>query len=146
MTRTVTTACTCVVIGLAVVALSDLAGSTYIEQFLDANLLLVLVALMAINTTTVSVILTKMREIADSHPGADFAATRRSMQGATREQLVLIVVAALLLAAMHSPWLVRHMPHADFIVTSLLVAVFAFALQVLYDTARAVYVILDHGQ
>lgn len=145
MTRTITTGCTCIVIGLGVAALSDLAGSAYIETFLDANLLVVLVALMAINTTTASVILTKMREIADAHPKADFAATRRSMRGATIEQLALIVIAIALLAAKDSPWLIHRLPHAEFVLTSLLIAVFAFALQVLYDTARAVYVILDHG-
>lgn len=146
MSRAIMLACTCTVIGLAAGALSHLAGSSYLETFLDANLLVVLIALMAINTTTVSVILTKMREIADAHPDVDFASTRRSMRAATLEQLVLIVVAAILLAAKGSPWLPAHVPHAAFVITSLLIAVFAYALQVLFDTAKAVYVILDHGQ
>lgn len=144
MTRTIMIACTCIVIGLAADALSLAAGSTFLPDFMSANLLVVLIALMAINTTTVSVLLTKMREIADSHPEVNFQATRRSMRNATLEQLVLIVIAAVLLVVKGSTLILAKVPYSEFVITSLLVAVFAFALQVLYDTASAVYVILDH--
>ena len=138
-------ACTCIVIGLAAISVSELLQSAYLPDFLGADLLVILVALMAINTTTASVILTKMREIADKNPEVDFAGTRRSMKAATVEQLALIVLAIALLVAKGSPSLLDHVPHASFAINSLLVAVFAFALQVLYDTSKAVYVILDHG-
>ena len=144
--RTITSACTCVVVGLAAAGVSRVLDSGFLGSFLSANLLVLLIALMAINTTTVSVILTKMREIADANPRVDFAATRRAMQGATIEQMVLIVLAAVLLVANGSPRLVAAVPHASYIITSLLVAVFVFALQILYDTAHAVYVILDHDE
>lgn len=136
-------ACTCIVLGLAATGLSSLAGSVFLSAFLDANLLLVLIALMAINTTTVSVILTKMKEIAQEHPGANFSATRKSMKQATLEQLALIVVAVLLQVAKTSPRVLSEVPSAKFILDALLVAVFAFALQILFDTAQGVYVILD---
>ena len=138
--------CTWIVVGLVATAVSRLSGSTYLGTFLETNLLVVLIALMAINTTTVSVILTKMREIAEAHPEVDFASTRRNMRLSTVEQLVLVVIAAVLLTLKSSPWLVSHIPHFAFVGDSLLVAVFAYALQVLYDTASAVYVILDHDQ
>lgn len=144
MKQAIAVASTCIVIGLVVTGLSDAAGSSFLSGFLDQNLLLVLIALMAINTTTVSVILTKMKEIADASPDSDFSATRHSMKVSTVEQMVLIVVAVVLQVAKSSPWLLLRWDNFEFVINSLLVAVFAYSMQVLYDTAQGVYVILDH--
>lgn len=99
---------------------------------------------MAINSTTASVVLAKMRELADRKPDLDFANTRKSMLNATLEQLVLIVLSATLQVVAGSTTLLTTTPIIEYVVNSLLIAVFAFALQIQYDTAKAVYVILDH--
>lgn len=144
MIKMVMVACTCVVIGLGANASAHLLGSPYLSKFLDANLLVILIALMAINTTTVSVILTKMSEIADRNPDVNFRATRGSMRRATVEQLVLVVIASFLLILRGSPLVLDNVPFSAFVIESLLVAVFAYAIQILHDTAKAVYVILDY--
>ena len=144
MIQVVMVACTCIVIGLVVNGLSIFMGTNFIVTFLDANLLVLLIALWAINTTTVSVILTKMREIKEKYPSNNFVMTRNSMKWATIEQLILVVVAVVVQMCKTSVIVVSFVPHGQYIFNSLLVGVFAFSLQILFDTARGVYVILDH--
>lgn len=139
------TVCTLLVIGFVANGMAVLIGSPFFCTFLDQNLILLLVALFAINTTTTSVILTKMREIADRHPDVDFATTRKQMKAAAVEQVALIVVAVVVELLKASPWLSQHVPYLEFILNSTLVSVFAYAVYILYDTAKGVYVILDHG-
>ncbi len=145
MIQSIMMACTFIVCGFIINGLSYLAGSNYLCSFLNGNLLLVLIALFAINTTTVSVILTKMREIADKHPDVDFLNTRKGIKKATIEQLVLIILTVIFQIAKTSPWLINKLYYVEFIFDSLLVAIFAYAIQILFDTARGVYVILDYG-
>lgn len=144
MSRTIMQACTCFVIGMIAIGVSELLDSQFLSEFISTNLLLLLVALMAINSTTASVVLAKMRELADRKPDLDFANTRKSMLNATLEQLVLIVLSATLQVVAGSTTLLTTTPIIEYVVNSLLIAVFAFALQIQYDTAKAVYVILDH--
>lgn len=139
------TACTLLVIGFVVNGLATLIGSTFLCSFLDENLILLLVALFAINTTTASVILTKMREIADRHPDVDFQTTRSQMKVSSFEQVLLIIFAIVIGILKTSPWMTAHIPHVNFVLNSILIGVFAYAIHILYDTARGVYVILDHG-
>ena len=139
------TVCTLLVIGFIINGLATFIGSTFLCSFLDQNLILLLVALFAINTTTASVILTKMREIADKHPEVDFKTTRNQMKASSLEQVILIIIAILTGILKTSPWLLEHVPHLHFFLNSILVGVFAYAIHILYDTAKGVYVILDHG-
>ena len=145
MMQTFMLSCTFVVIGFVVNALSYLLGSRYLCSFLDGNLLLILIALLAINTTTVSVILTKMREIADRNPIVDFERTRRSMNTASIEQLILIILTVVLQIIKASPIIINLIPRSEFILESFLIAVFAFSVQIVFDTAKGIYVILDQG-
>jgi len=137
--------CTFIVVGLILNGLSVFAQSAFFPKFIDNNLIVLLVALLAINTTTVSVILTKMREISDRHPSADFHNTRQAMKKATVEQVVLIIVSILFEILKGSPLAIKNITHAEFILDSLLIGVFAYSIQIVYDTAKGVYVILDHG-
>ncbi len=139
------TICTFLVIGFAINGIAKLIGSNFLCSFLDQNLILLLVALFAINITTTSVILTKMREIADRHPEVNFKGTRCQMKASSYEQVGLIIVATLIGVLKASPLVAGHIPYYDFILNSLLVSTFVYALHILCDTAKAVYVILDHG-
>ncbi|MFA6174799.1 MAG: hypothetical protein WC334_05905 [Kiritimatiellales bacterium] len=139
------TVCTLLVMGFAINGLASLIGSNFLSLFLDQNLILLLVALFAINTTTASVILTKMREIADKHPNVDFQTTRKEMKTSSFEQVALILLAVLIGVLKSSPWMADHIPHLEFILNSVLVGIFFYAVHILYDTAKGVYVILDHG-
>ena len=62
------------VIGLLATLLAEWLQSDFISTFLSENLITLLIALVAINTTTLSVVLTKIREISDQL-GGDFSRT-----------------------------------------------------------------------
>jgi hypothetical protein len=145
MKKIIMLSCTFLVLGAAINSFSLWLKSPFICKFLEENLILLLVAILAINTTTISVILTKMREIADKNPVADFVRTRKSMKQSTLEHLCLICIATTIQIIKGSPIICTSFAYAGFILDSLLIAVFIHSIQIVYDTAQSVYVILDYG-
>ncbi|MDP1624518.1 MAG: hypothetical protein Q8L64_01995 [bacterium] len=128
------------VISAIVQSLSAWLQSDFIESFLKANLITLLLALMAINTTTISVIMTKLREISDDS-GVDFSKTINSMKESIVEQVILIVVAIFILILQSSALLVSKWNGVNTVTTILLITTFMYAVQILYDTAQGVFVI-----
>ncbi|MEL7656345.1 MAG: hypothetical protein AAGU75_10615 [Bacillota bacterium] len=114
------------------------------SMFVDSNLIALLTALFAINTTTSSLILTNMRTITQNQPDADFTNTLKAMKLSTTEQLFSIIVAILLEIAKASPFIVQNIPSSLFIINGLLNGVLAFAIYIVYDTAKAAYVIIGY--
>lgn len=137
--------CTFLVIGAIINGISLTIKSQFLCKFLEQNLILLLVALLAVNTTTISVILTKMREIADNNPTIDFGDTKKAMQQSSIEHLFLIGIAVFLQILKGSPVVCSSFQYTGFVLDSLIIAIFIFSIQIVYDTAQSVYVILDHG-
>jgi len=102
-----------------------------------------LIALLAINSATTGIVLTKIRGLIESGGSASvFSSTRAQMVLSVREQVVLIVVAISALTVASSPLL----PKSDIVqlfFESIVVGVFAYSLLVLYDTAIGVLLIVD---
>jgi hypothetical protein len=115
--------------------------SDFLIVFLSNNLITLLIALLAINTTTGSVVMTKLREIIERHSG-DFSATLEQLKLSIIEQLIFIILAILILILLESkPTLLLN----EFIKPVLeigLIAVFIASLNNLYDTASSIFVIL----
>jgi hypothetical protein len=130
----------CVLIALAVGSLSHGLKSPYLANFLDANLILLLIALLAINTTTVSVIMTKLREL--SNKPSDFTRTTRSLKVSIIEQVVLIIASIVFLMLKGSQIVAASVPHSGLILEVALLAIFCYAIHVLYDTAMGVFVLI----
>ena len=145
MKKIIMISCTFLVLGAAINSFSLWLKSPFICKFLEENLILLLVAILAINTTTISVILTKMREIADKNSTVDFGRTRKAMKQSTLEHLCLICVAATIQIVKGSSIVCTSFTGAGFILDSLLIAVFIYSIHIIYDTAQSVYVILDYG-
>jgi hypothetical protein len=132
--------------GILVIWISNEVASAFVIDFLRLNLLLLLPALMAINVTTCGVVMTKLKELGDKYK-TSFSEAISEMKKSFHEQTALMVVAALLLIAdgAHGvTWLgsadIRH--NARFAVESLICACFIFALFILHDTAKSIFVIL----
>ena len=128
------------VIGTIIQSVSAWLQSEFIGGFLKANLITLLLALMAINTTTISVIMTKLREISDDS-GVDFSKTISSMKESIVEQVVLIAIAIFILILQSSTLLVHQWNNTNTVTTILLITIFLYAIQILYDTAQGVFVI-----
>lgn len=145
MSNLVRDVCVYIVVGVLIHSVSVGLQSDFLEGFLEENLVTLLFALLAINTTTMSVILTKLRDIANGSE-AKFARTMRAMRRSVIEQLVLIIVAGMTLVAKNSGVVCGLWACFPFILNVILIAVFAWALHVLYDTANGVFVILRHEE
>lgn len=129
-------------IGLIFTTLTDWLQSNFILAFLSSNLITLLIALVAINTTTLSVVLTKIREISDKM-GGDFSATASEMKLALVEQVILIIVTAVTQIISESSLIKSSYPSTDFVASVILVSIFSYAIHILYDTANSIFVILD---
>lgn len=121
----------------------DWLGSNYFNGFLKSNLINLLVALLAINTTTMGIVLTKIRDLVDSKGhGEAFKKTRQQMILSVKEQLVLIVLAIILLTISESNYFLS-ITNFDLLNNSLISGIFVYSMMVLYDTAISVLIIID---
>jgi hypothetical protein len=130
-----------IMLGLLIRYLCTSIDSTYLIEFLDKNLISLLIALLAINTTTGSVVMTKLREIIEQH-GGDFKGTLNQLKISIVEQLFFIAIALLILVLLHSQPTLGFHPFIKPLLESCLIAVFVASLHNLYDTANSIFVIL----
>jgi len=132
-----------VVLGMIIHSLASWMESQFLGTFLENNLITLLVALMAINTTTMSVMMTKMSEIKEKHK-INFPATVKEMSASIYEQITIICIAVMLQIVNGSPKVKEIWGNADFIFSSLLAGVFIYAMLILFDTAKGIFVLLEN--
>ena len=120
-------------------------GSAFLHTFLSANLITILIALLAINATTMGIVLTKVRDLIDraGNLGDCFSQTKRQMLLSVKEQIGLVVIAIILLSVKESA-AVTSVQNVVFIINSMVIGVFVYALNILYDTAKGVMIIVDY--
>jgi hypothetical protein len=119
-------------------------STQFLTKFFEANLITILVALLAINAATMGIVLTKIRDLIDKNGGSEFfQKTRAQMLLAVKEQIGLIVFATVLLT-IKSGAPVAEISNLPFLLNSIVTGVFVYALIVLYDTAKSVLIIVDY--
>lgn len=131
------------VAGFVLAGVSYELGSTFLGTYLRENLITLLIALLAINTTTSSVVMTKLREIADSK-GGDFSGTVEQLRISVYEQVVLVLLAVVVLILSDSRVVVDACAWAEFVLNTILAAIFVAGIYALYDTATSIFVILRY--
>ncbi|EHD0108203.1 hypothetical protein JZN53_004304 [Vibrio parahaemolyticus] len=118
-------------------------GSEFLHKFLAQNLVTILIALLAINATTMGIVLTKVREMVDSKGGAGcFKRTRDQMLLSVKEQIALIVISVVLFSIKGSEH-VKAIENAELLLNVLTIGAFTYSLLALYDTAKSVLIIID---
>lgn len=135
--------CLYIVIGLIFYSTSVWLQSDFLSKYMDENLITLLVALLAINTTTISVIMTKLRDITEKNK-VDFTKTIKALRVSIIEQVIILAIAAVMLLLKSSIVIKNAWIYAEFVLNVLLIATFVWAIHVLYDTANGVFVILKH--
>lgn len=130
-------------IGFLAELLNVWLDSKFLYGFFESNLVTILVALLAVNATTMGIVLTKMRDLIDKNGNAEaFKKTRINMLLSIKEQIGLIILATIVLSVKSAPvfHLIENMP---LLFNSIVTGIFVYALLVLYDTAKGVLVIID---
>ena len=121
-------------------------GSTYIVEFLKKDLVSLLVALLAINAASLGIVLSKIRELIDSndeHTG--FESTKKEMLFSIKEQITLIFL-SLTLLMIHGAESLKDKEQAISFVEVMVISCFIYAMLVLYDTAKSIFVILSFNE
>lgn len=132
-----------ILISLILVFVNKLLESDYLLTFLEKDLVTILIALLAINTTTASVIMTKLKEISDKNQ-IDFSHTITELKHSMIEQVIYIVFAVSSMMLMGSKLIISLHKYSETFLEIILVAVFISALYNLYDTANSIFIILKH--
>ena len=129
--------------GFLLTGISMALDSVFLEVYLKENLITLLVALLAINTTTSSVVMTKLKEIADA-TGGSFKSTIEQLKLSIYEQVCLIMIAILLLIFSGSKTVIEFREWMPFILNGAIASVFTAGLYALFDTAKSIFVILQY--
>ena len=132
-----------IVVAIAITGVSNWVGSGFLNKYLEENLITLLIALLAINTTTSSVVMTKLKDIADA-TGGDFSSTVSQLEYSIYEQIVYIVLAVVILIFSGSKKILGFHESVNVILEVLLAAVFVAAMHTLFDTAKSIFVILRY--
>jgi len=131
-----------ILISIIVTWFSDWLESEFLSKFLRENLVLILIALLAINITTISVIMTKLKEIYDNF-GGDFQKTIKSLRTSIQEQVALLIFCVIMYVFYDSNIISNLFDFHAFLFDVLILTIFIYSLYILYDTANAIFVILD---
>lgn len=131
-----------VVIATLFYILSETIKSDFIYKFLEDNIITILIALLAINITTMSVVMTKLQELYDKF-GPKFGNTITSLKHAMIEQVTLIVFSVLILIIKDSTIISNAFKFCEPICNVSLIAIFIAGVAILFDTGNAVFIIVD---
>ncbi len=117
--------------------------SSFLLDFIKDNLVMLLIALLAINSTTLALVMTKIKDLIDKTNRKDsFQKTKKEMLFSVKEHIALIGFVILLLIFNSSP-IIKEYKQAITICNVLLVSSMIYSLQMLYDVSKSAFIILD---
>ena len=117
--------------------------SSFLLDFIIDNLVMLLIALLAINSTTLALVMTKIKDLIDKTNRKDsFQKTKKEMLFSVKEHIALIGFVILLLIFNSSP-IIKEYKQAITICNVLLVSSMIYSLQMLYDVSKSAFIILD---
>jgi hypothetical protein len=117
--------------------------SSFFADFLKDNIIVILVTLLAINTATSGLIISKLQELSQKHK-TKFEKTYKSMRNSLLEQVILIVVCSITLILRESASIQKILNENYFYFDTIILAVFIYSLDILYDTGKAIFIIIDN--
>lgn len=116
--------------------------SNYFEEFLSENLITLLFAILAINITTFSVVLTKLNDLKKKHK-CSFDNTIREFEKSVIEQILLIFIAIMVFSAIESKFIADYTNLKEYL-AALAISCFYYSIYILYDTSKAIFVLLEY--
>ncbi|WP_149304493.1 hypothetical protein [Pareuzebyella sediminis] len=133
-----------IVLGIIITFLGKFLESDFLFRYLKENIIGLLLTLLAINTATLGLIASKIQDIVVDYPKFDFSSTIREMKASLLEQIILIcssVVTLLLLDSNKIDFLYKR-DIGNVILTTVLI----YSVTILWDTGKAVFVVIEELQ
>jgi uncharacterized membrane protein YozB (DUF420 family) len=115
--------------------------SPFLFKYLQDNIIGLQLTLLAINTATLGLIASKIQDIIVQFPKFNFANTIREMKISLLEQIVLIVISIFTLIIQNSNIII--IDEKINICNTILLTVFIYAINILWDTGKAVFVVIE---
>lgn len=135
------------VIGLGLYGMSYLLQSSFLLDFLRNNLISLIATLLAINIANSTLLLSKLENIISQSNNLNifpsFTKTTKEIYINLRDQIFLILGAIFFLSLEDSKYIIDY-PCALFWVRSCIIAVLVYVIDILWDTAKAVIIILNY--
>ena len=133
-----------IVISIIISLIGKGLESKFLFTYLQQNIIGLLLTLLAINTATLGLIASKIQDIVVKYPKMDFSITVKEMKKSLLEQIILIVVSIITLLLMDSAKITYEFK--DIIGNTILTAVLIYAVNILWDTGKGVFVIIEELQ
>jgi len=130
-----------IIIGFAISVICKYLQSTFFLKYLQDNIIGLLLTLLAINTATLGLIASKIQDTIEKYNGLNFKNTIKEMKFSLIEQVILIVISIIVLILSNS--LVIVFQHKELFFNSVLVSILIYSIIILYDTGKAVFVIIE---
>lgn len=131
-------------VGLFLWLLSIIIESNFLITFLDQNLIMLIIGLLAVNGASYSILMTKLREIKDKEPGADFSRTINELDLSSREQVFLIYFVVMLQIFKNSHALFLRDEYVIMVLNVLLSSSFVYGIILLADTSKAAFILMKY--
>lgn len=132
------------VIALSITTIGNVLNSTFLFTYLQTNIISLLITLLAINTATSGLIASKIQDFVIQKPEIDFSPTIKEMKVSLFEQIILIIISVVSLIIQNSEKI--ELEFKDDICNIILITVFIYAIDILWDTGKAVFVIIEEIQ
>jgi hypothetical protein len=116
--------------------------SDFVCRFLEDDLLTIILALFAINITTISVILSKLYELAKIGK-LDFSRVINDLRISIIEQISITVLSFILLILSKSSILITKWKDADSFFQISLIALFSYVIWILFSTGEGIFKVAD---
>lgn len=115
-------------------------GSDFLDTFLQNNLIVLLPALLAINVTTLSIMLTKIDDLKKTYKQVSFKGVIQGMKQSVLEQVIILVLSVVILI-LRSSKNISFLSSQDGqnILSIVLIVCASAALQTVVDTANALF-------
>ena len=123
---------------------SDYIKSSFLSNFLITNIINLQITLLAINTATLGLIISKIYEILKEYPLIDLAQPIKEMKVSLKEQIILIGISFISLILLNNNLEnIIDFEHKKLILNIILLSVLVYCIDILRDTGKAVFVIID---
>lgn len=124
---------------------SHLIETDFLMVYLKSNLTTVQLGLLAINTATCGLVVSKLQEIKEKHVEINVKPITNQLLLSLKEQIILIIVGiiSMILIASNVFNSCDYCEYIKFGLETLLIAVFINSVQVLWDTGKSVFVLID---
>lgn len=133
-----------IIISILITFLGFKLESKFLFKYLQENIIGLLLTLLAINTATLGLIASKIQDIVVNYPQMDFSETIKQMKISLLEQIILIIISILCLLLMDSRIIIYEFKIE--IGNVFLVSILIYAINILWDTGKGVFVIIEELQ